>query len=459
MAPWTSNGERPTIADVAAAAGVSRSTASRAMGGSGYVSPATRDGCGRRPSGSRSSPTSSPARSASARRPRSASCCPTWRAPSTRRRSRPPRRCSRRPATTCWSSTRSGPRRASGRSCRRCARSASWGSWSRATAATRTSASRRCSSTTWSPPTGLGGVALDNVEGVRSSSSTSRSRTGTSASPTSGRRRRRGGPRPAGLRRPRAPRGLPHRGGRRRAAAAGALRPHDRRAGLPRGRARGGARPAGARPAPDGHRGRQRHDRDRRPRDDARARPARAGRRGARVLRRAVVRAPDRSPDHVARPSRRGARARAAEMLLRRPPGATAPTRPGQRPGRARAARAARAPLLRVPRRGRRDRFVTSGRIGARAGAAPHDTSADAGTSGAAVGTFAVAWAIAGPSGPPPPAACSSAPAAGSSRRTCRPRPWSPDVKPKETRLRERRRARRLQVWNVSAAATPTAAG
>ena len=43
MAPWTSNGERPTIADVAAAAGVSRSTASRAMGGSGYVSPATRE--------------------------------------------------------------------------------------------------------------------------------------------------------------------------------------------------------------------------------------------------------------------------------------------------------------------------------------------------------------------------------------------------------------------------------
>jgi DNA-binding LacI/PurR family transcriptional regulator len=38
-----SNGGRPTIADVAAAAGVSRSTASRAMGGSGYVSPDTRE--------------------------------------------------------------------------------------------------------------------------------------------------------------------------------------------------------------------------------------------------------------------------------------------------------------------------------------------------------------------------------------------------------------------------------
>ena len=37
------NGGRPTIADVAAAAGVSRSTASRAMAGSGYVSPATRE--------------------------------------------------------------------------------------------------------------------------------------------------------------------------------------------------------------------------------------------------------------------------------------------------------------------------------------------------------------------------------------------------------------------------------
>jgi LacI family transcriptional regulator, galactose operon repressor len=37
------NGGRPTIADVAAAAGVSRSTASRAMSGSGYVSPPTRE--------------------------------------------------------------------------------------------------------------------------------------------------------------------------------------------------------------------------------------------------------------------------------------------------------------------------------------------------------------------------------------------------------------------------------
>lgn len=43
MAPQMSNGGRPTIADVAAAAGVSRSTASRAMGGSGYVSPDTRE--------------------------------------------------------------------------------------------------------------------------------------------------------------------------------------------------------------------------------------------------------------------------------------------------------------------------------------------------------------------------------------------------------------------------------
>jgi LacI family transcriptional regulator len=43
VASRLSNGGRPTIADVAAAAGVSRSTASRAMGGSGYVSPATRE--------------------------------------------------------------------------------------------------------------------------------------------------------------------------------------------------------------------------------------------------------------------------------------------------------------------------------------------------------------------------------------------------------------------------------
>ena len=43
MALQIGNGGRPTIADVAAAAGVSRSTASRAMGGSGYVSPETRD--------------------------------------------------------------------------------------------------------------------------------------------------------------------------------------------------------------------------------------------------------------------------------------------------------------------------------------------------------------------------------------------------------------------------------
>ena len=43
VASQISNGERPTIADVAAAAGVSRSTASRAMGGSGYVSADARE--------------------------------------------------------------------------------------------------------------------------------------------------------------------------------------------------------------------------------------------------------------------------------------------------------------------------------------------------------------------------------------------------------------------------------
>jgi LacI family transcriptional regulator len=43
VASRITSGERPTLADVAAAAGVSRSTASRAMSDSGYVSPPTRE--------------------------------------------------------------------------------------------------------------------------------------------------------------------------------------------------------------------------------------------------------------------------------------------------------------------------------------------------------------------------------------------------------------------------------
>ena len=334
MAPRISNGGRPTIADVAAAAGVSRSTASRAMGGSGYVSPDDRaSASGRPPSGSRSSPTSSLARCASARRRRSAIVLPdvasafyaaalkaaqqvleaagyhvlvvnTERTAARERAELQTLRSKRVVGLLVLELRRiRGHRRPDGVLRRRGARGGG-------PAASRWTTPRgsACSSSTSPVVHGHERIAYigppeTNEEGVAPRVFVGRERLEAFRTALGD----------AGL-------PLPARFVRTTELAR-----------VPRGRARGDARPARPRPATDRDRRGQRHDRAGRAGDDPRARRARAGRRGARLVRRAAVRAPDRSPDHLARPPRCRARPARGRAAPGRPRAATAPARPAAR--------------------------------------------------------------------------------------------------------------------------------
>ena len=166
--PFGERSRRCTLADVAEYAGVSASTASRALNGRGELS--DRDTRGRargRATRSTSSRRSSPARCARARRTPSASSSPTSRARSTRRRSRARRRAlERRGLPRDADGLASRPPTARSRRCGRCS----------------PTGSTACSSR----PSGIDRDAFDDVVGA------ARRRASSSTASLAGARRRRG---------------------------------------------------------------------------------------------------------------------------------------------------------------------------------------------------------------------------------------------------------------------------
>ena len=138
----------PTLADVAAGAGVSQATASRALADSPLVNADTRGACGRSPSGCASSPTRLARSLRSGATMAVGLVVPDVGAAFYAIALKSAQDVLEAAATTCSCSTRAAPPSASARRCGRCARTRSTGCWSRPRAATRRSACPRCSSTT-----------------------------------------------------------------------------------------------------------------------------------------------------------------------------------------------------------------------------------------------------------------------------------------------------------------------